>query len=46
MNLSHFREDLTESLGPWTFHHSIGSALILVLTVGIAGWQQLVEWIR
>lgn len=44
--LSHFREDLTQSLGPWTFHHSIGTAVVFILTIGITGWQHVVEWLR
>jgi hypothetical protein len=40
-HLSDFRAALAESLGPWTFQHSIGTALILVFAVGIAIWQQL-----
>lgn len=45
-DLSHFNEDLAQALGPWTYHHSIATAVVLVFTLGIAGWQQLVEWLR
>jgi predicted lipase len=48
--LSRLEEGLTESLGPWTYLHSLGAAVVLLVAVSIAvniwpGWQQLGEWL-
>jgi predicted lipase len=48
--LSRLEEGLTESLGPWTYLHSLGAAVVLVVAVAIAvniwpGWQQVGAWL-
>ena len=47
---SRLEEGLGESLGPWTYLHSVGAAVVVLLGVGIAvniwpGRQQVGEWL-
>ena len=48
--LSRLEEGLAEALGPWTYLHSVGAAVALLLAIGIAvniwpGWQQVGGWL-
>ena len=38
------------SVGPWTFEHWIGAAVVLAIEAGLAlnfwpGWEQLARWL-
>lgn len=48
--LSRLEQGFTESLGPWTYLHSLGAAVVLLVAVAIAvniwpGWQQVGAWL-
>jgi hypothetical protein len=48
--MSHNTESFGEPLGPWTYQHSLGAVIVILLVLGISaniwpGWQQLGEWL-
>jgi predicted lipase len=47
---SRLQEGLVESPGPWTYLHSLGAAVVLLIAAAIAvniwpGWQLVGAWL-